>query len=223
MAYRKHIGIFAKTPRPGQVKTRLVPPLTAESACSLYESCVADLFRRVGKLKKMPVTVFYAGDEKPEFELPPRARLLEQAGESLGDRLQNAFSQLLTDTDHQAIIIGSDSPDIPLPYIRRAFQKLRHRDVVLGPTFDGGYWLIGLRNPQPSLFKDIPWSTSDVMAATLAQVQRAELSLSLLPMWYDVDDDASLSLLRTNVTAQRLAGGDRLLALEMYFDNQKDA
>lgn len=95
-------------------------------------------------------------------------------------------------------------------YLKRAFQKLKHRDAVLGPAADGGYYLIGLRAPAPALFRDIEWGTARVFAQTVDAAVRDGATLSLLPPWYDVDDAESLAMLRALCVARRAAGGTRL-------------
>ena len=122
----------------------------------------------------------------------------------------SAFKHLLGVPGSRAVLIGSDSPDLPLIHIRHAFQRLKHRDVVLGPAMDGGYYLVGARAPEPSLFVDLPWGDPGVFARTVAAVRDAGRSLALLPPWYDVDDPSSLEFLRALCTARRLGGGTRL-------------
>jgi rSAM/selenodomain-associated transferase 1 len=156
--------------------------------------------------------------------VPPRARLAAQDGDSLGERLTGAFEQMLgrqgnapsppSPRSQGAVIIGTDSPDLPLQYIQRAFQKLRHHDVVIGPAADGGYYLIGLARPCSDIFQGISWGSERVYAQTLAAVEKAGLRLSTLPLWYDVDSAHGLDMLRSAVEARRIARRDRLIAVE---------
>lgn len=215
MNQAKRLGIFVRTPVPGTVKTRLVPPLSPEQARDLYAAFLQDLFRRVSRLKNTRVTVFHAG-EAPEALAPfiPRGWALEpQRGADLGERLALAFERLLG-TAGRAVIIGSDSPDLPVQYIRRAFQRLKHKDVALGPATDGGYYLVGLRAAAPGLFEGVEWGGEAVFARTLDRVRELALSLSVLPLWYDVDDESSLRTLETLLAARRLERRDRLSATE---------
>lgn len=216
MAYPKKVGVFVKVPLPGQVKTRLVPALGEAESAELYRAFLADLFTRLSKLKKISGTIFYAGTDTRLIEplCPPRFEMVPQEGDSLGERMHNAFRRLLHDDGDRAVIIGSDSPDVPLPLLKRAFLKLKHRDVVLGPAFDGGYYLIGLRRAIASLFEDISWGTDTVFSDTLARIERDGLDLSVLPPWYDVDSPSSLSLLKSMMRARKLVGGDRLYHTE---------
>ncbi|UCH85255.1 MAG: TIGR04282 family arsenosugar biosynthesis glycosyltransferase [Candidatus Latescibacterota bacterium] len=212
MPYYKKLGIFVRVPVAGEVKTRLVPPLSPQEACDLYHAFINDLFLRVTRLKKVAGTVFYAGGNPAMIEdfVPDRFTLVPQEGDTLGERLLNAFRVLLQDEGSWAAIIGSDSPDVPLTYVKRAYLKLKHRDIVLGPAFDGGYYLIAMKSIIPSLFRDIAWGGPTVLAETLGKIQTDGLECALLPLWYDVDDTHSLALLESVLLAKRLQKIDRL-------------
>jgi hypothetical protein len=214
MAYKK-IGIFVKTPSPGASPPRLSPPLSPEEACNLHRAFVADLIVRVCRLKKVAATVFYAWRETAAIEglLPAKTALLPQRGDSPGEKLDNAFQTLLLGGS-PACVIGSDSPDVPLAYIKRAFVKLKHRDVVLGPSLDGGCYLIGLRKPAREILRGISLGEPRVLDDTLARVESQGLSLGILPPWYGVGGAASLSLLKSMMAARRIAGGERLPRVE---------
>ena len=171
---------------------------------------------RLRESKHRPV-VFLAGERSPDLDsvLDPHWEVVAQVDGSLGDRLAAAFAHLLRVPGDRAVIIGSDSPDLPLPYLKRAFQALKHRDVVLGPAVDGGYYLIGLRRTAPALFREVAWGTPTVFEQTLATIEREHLTLALAPPWYDVDDPASLRFFATLVRARRLAGAGRLRQCEL--------
>ena len=113
-----------------------------------------------------------------------------------------------------AVIVGSDSPDLPIPFIKRAFLKLKHKDVVLGPCADGGYYLIGAKRTHAALFEDIRWGESSVLEETLKKIGSERLTLSMLPLWYDIDDVHTLSLLRAILLANRIEKSGRLLSTE---------
>lgn len=220
MAYSKKLGIFVKTPRPGKVKTRLVPPLSNEKACELYRAFLQDLLGRLERLKKTDTTIFVSGDDAQEIRelAPERFRLQPQEGKDLGERLRNAFAHLLRQDRDTAVIIGSDSPDLPLVFLKRAWLKLKHRDVVLGPSSDGGYYLIGLKKAARPLFNGVSWGSDAVLEQTLDRIHEHRLAFSLLPLWYDVDTPDSLSLLRSMVLARRIEHRDRLLHTERVLD-----
>lgn len=216
MAFEKRLGVFVKVPEPGTVKTRLVPPLNAEEACRLYTAFLDDLFARVGRLRRVRGTVFYSGESPDKLTdvIPHGYNVYPQRGGSLGERLQAAFQTLLEGDDRLALIIGSDSPDIPIQYVKRAFLKLKHKDVVLGPACDGGYYMVGLKSPAPELFDDIDWGGQTVFEQTLERIYQRGLALSIMPLWYDVDTSASLSLLATMIRARRIERSGRLPATE---------
>jgi rSAM/selenodomain-associated transferase 1 len=212
MLHGKKLGIFCKVPVAGGVKTRLTPPLTPEQACALYEAFLGDLFGRLEKMKKTGTTVFYAGSEPGKITdlIPDRYGVLPQEGDSLGERLRHAFEALTGSGESAAVVIGSDSPDLPLQYIKRAFLKLKHKDVVLGPSSDGGYYLVGARSVHPGIFEDINWGSDRVFGQTVDRIRAGGLSLALLPVWYDVDTPPSLELLRSMIRARRIEGSGSL-------------
>lgn len=211
----KRLGIFVKTPVPGAVKTRLVPPLSPEDACALYRGFLADLFRRIHRLKGIRFTVFHAGDDLPALKplVPDGWELVPQEGDDLGARLTSASAHLLKGGG-RAIIIGSDSPDLPIQYIRRAFQRLKHKDAALGPATDGGYYLVGLRAPAPGVFAGVSWGGETVLRETVDNIRNSGLSLHVLPVWYDVDTESSLRQLETMMAARAIEGRDRLVETE---------
>ncbi|HXV13627.1 MAG TPA: TIGR04282 family arsenosugar biosynthesis glycosyltransferase [Candidatus Krumholzibacteria bacterium] len=195
-----------RSPVAGEVKTRLEPALTADEARDVYVAFMADFFARLRDSKYRP-TVFLSGGRSAGLEaiLDPKWSVVAQGDGDLGARLTAAFAVLLRNPGDRAVIVGSDSPDLPLAYLKKAFQSLKHRDVVIGPAIDGGYYLIGLRAPAPALFRDVHWGAANVLDETLDRVDDERLSLALLPPWYDVDDAASLRFLADLNRARRIA------------------
>lgn len=185
------LAVFAKAPIPGAVKTRLCPPLTGEQAARLYAAFVCDTVRAAQAISKP--TVFYSSDQEPlarllaENALSP-AQWQPQGDGDLGARMARVPAPCL--------ILGTDSPHLPVSFLQEALDRLAAVDVVLGPAEDGGYYLIGLRAPQPSLFQGIAWSTSAVLAQTQARAEALKLTTFLLPPWYDIDTIADLNRLR---------------------------
>jgi rSAM/selenodomain-associated transferase 1 len=212
MSYYRKLGIFVRIPESGTVKTRLVPPLADDDACALYEAFLRDLFCRLERLKKVAITVFVSGGDPSGLRdmAPERFVLVGQEGRDLGERMKNAFDSLLDAEGDMAVIIGSDSPDLPLAFIKRAFLKLKHKEIVLGPASDGGYYLIGLKRLVPRLFDGVDWGTGSVLEETLRIVHEQGMSGGLLPLWYDVDDVDSLALLRSMLLGRRIERRDRL-------------
>ena len=182
------LGLFAKLPRPGAVKTRLTPPLSADEACRLYEAFLTDLGELPNQLPEVEHTLYLVPneDEPASQALLPSWRHAWQRGGNLGERLAHALEELLA-RGGPAVILGSDHPDVPRTALRDAFAALAHDDVVLGPTPDGGYYLIGVRRPTPGLFDEVPWSSPETAARTEANAARLGKSVARLPAWSDVD------------------------------------
>jgi hypothetical protein len=224
MAYFKKLGIFVKIPREGRVKTRLVPPLSEEEAAELSLAFFRDFVGRLAKLKKIAVTVFYDGDDDEAIRayVPGNFDLVPQTGDSLGEKLLNAFKILLAQDGCVGVVVGTDSPDLPLKYIKRAYQKLKHKDLVLGPCADGGYYMIGMKSPHEELFDGISWGESAVLKETLEKTEALGLSLSLFPLWYDVDEVDTLRLLRVMMYAKRLEKSGRLMETEKVLQKIAD-
>jgi glycosyltransferase A (GT-A) superfamily protein (DUF2064 family) len=138
-----------------------------------------------------------------------------QIGASLGERLDHLLTETLVSGSERAVVMDSDSPTLPPEYISHAFDQLTAADVVIGPTRDGGYYLIGMKQPQSHLLRDVEMSTSHVLADTLALAEATRLAVSLLPTWYDVDTvddlyqlDEEIKKLRKNGSG--MATGDWL-------------
>jgi rSAM/selenodomain-associated transferase 1 len=183
--------VFAKAPIEGYVKTRLCPPLTPDEAASLHGSLVLDLLERCQALKgcdrilagaPTPDHPFF-GAMKTRFNIP----IWDQVGDDLGARMAHAFQSAFGLPYQSVIIIGTDIPGITGPLISMAFKSLQQHDIVLGPTVDGGYSLIGLRSPTPELFEQIPWSTDAVFSLTQEKANAQGLSVKTLPMLRDLD------------------------------------
>jgi rSAM/selenodomain-associated transferase 1 len=123
-----------------------------------------------------------------------------QEGEDLGARLKQAFSQAFDENVKGVVVMGSDSPTVPLECINEAFDELSHHDVVLGPALDGGYYLLGSSRYVPDLFEHISWGSPTVLQETVDALQRAGSSYSLLIEWYDIDTAEDLARLREEIT-----------------------
>jgi hypothetical protein len=193
--------VVAKKPTAGQTKTRLCPPLDAVTAAGLYACFLRDtleIMRRVPGVRR-EVVYFPAAAADYFHDLAPDMGLSLQHGADLGERLDNLLTAALAAGAAQAVVIGSDSPTLPAAYVARAFTLLDDHDVVLGPSDDGGYYLIGLCSPQPRVLRDVTMSTPHVFRDTLAVTANLGLRVALLPTWYDVDTAAELARLREEV------------------------
>jgi len=190
---------MVKAPTAGSVKTRLTPPLSAEEASVLSTCFLRDTASNVSDQPADGVIVFTPPEERNSFAgvVPQEFQLLAQRGDSLGDRLLNATTDLLAAGYDSICLINSDSPNLPPSILRSAIEALAPEGdrLVLGPAEDGGYYLIGLKHPHQILFDRIAWSTSEVLAHTVERASQISLPLVMLPQWYDVDDAVTLERL----------------------------
>lgn len=201
---RTALVVFAKAPIPGQVKTRLCPPLTPDEAATLHGSFVLDTLERtkaaVAKLK-LPLDRYLACAPSSAlvfFQIMEERQgvaLIDQVGEDVGARMRQAFDSLFARGYRRVIIVGTDIPSLPLDHYQQALTLLDSHDLVLGPAFDGGYYLIGLKRATPELFTGTPWSTDLVLAATQEKAAKLGLATALLPAWRDVDTIADVQAL----------------------------
>ena len=196
--------IFAKAPIAGQVKTRLCPPLTPDEAATLHGSFVIDMLERtkVAAIKlKLPIDRYLACAPSSTLvffqimEERQSVKLIDQVGDDLGARMEQAFATLFGKGYQRVFIVGTDVPSLPLDHYKQALALLDTHEVVLGPALDGGYYLIGLKQPRPELFAGIAWSTDRVLAATQEKAASLGLKLALIPSWRDVDSVDDLQAL----------------------------
>ena len=226
------LGVFVKEPIPGTVKTRLGAEIGLDESAHLYEQFVNDL---VGRFRKLPqrlimgyspdtvsaknwVGGLFSGDQAVSGGnetgstgglegITEKVDLWSQPSGGLGERIIAFFYHAFSDPDVESVVlIGSDSPTIPREYLLRAFEWLRHEDCVVGPSSDGGYYLIGLRRPCDELFQEVVWSESSVLSQTIEKIQQAGLSLKLLPVWYDIDSRDDLEMLKGHLSGLLLSG-----------------
>lgn len=188
--------LFAKAPIPGQVKTRLCPPLTPDEAASLHGSFVLDSLERSKaatlqqKLALDRILACAPAADHVFFKILGErhgVRLIDQIGDDLGAKMHQAASTLFGEGYRRLLIVGTDLPSLPLSIYRDALAQLDRHPVVIGPALDGGYYLLGLTRAVPELFDQIPWSTGEVLTATIARADAAGLSVGQLQPWRDVD------------------------------------
>jgi rSAM/selenodomain-associated transferase 1 len=223
------LAVMTKAPQAGRVKTRLVPPLTPEEAAELNKCFLRDTAtaisiacsrRPVGDagLKRdanashseaataaRGIAVYTPVGAESAYEdiLPADFSLLPQRGDKFGERLYFAVEDLFNCGFETVCLIDSDSPTVPAENLAEAVELLStHEDrVVLGPSDDGGYYLIGVKKPHRRLFEQIDWSTERVLNQTIQRAMELELEVKLLPSGYDVDDGASLRRLCNELLA----------------------
>lgn len=208
--------VVAKRPANGQTKTRLTPALSHAQAVSLYTCLLLDTLDLMTQVEDVEHILAYAPDNAEGYfrdRVPSCFKLYPQVGQSLGERLHHILSHCLSLGYRQAVVMDSDSPTLPPAYLRQAFAMLDDPavDVALGPCDDGGYYLIGLKQPCPSLF-DITMSTPTVAAETVAAAERAGRRVALLPTWYDVDTVQEVARLRAELDADPTAFAPRTRA-----------
>jgi uncharacterized protein len=197
------LGVMAKAPLAGEVKTRLVPPLTEQEAAELNVCFLRDMAANIASVSETEaasgLVVYTPIGSESAFDavLPEGFKLLGQRGINLGERLYNATDDLLRQGYGAVCLINSDSPTLPRTILIRAIELLASDGdrVVLGAAEDGGYYLIGLKQAHRSLFSEIAWSTSDVLARTRQRAAEIDLPVEILPPWYDVDEADTLSRL----------------------------
>ena len=198
------LTVMAKAPRAGRVKTRLSPPLTLDQTAALNICFLRDTTENLATVTHGAGLISYTpvGDEALFAGLLPETfALVPQRGDGFGERLLFAAQDILALGYGSVCLIDSDSPTVPAAAYAQAVQALAAPGdrLVLGPSHDGGYYLVGLKQPHSEPFDRISWSTSAVLAETRQRCVEANLELVELPLWYDVDDAATLALLEAEL------------------------
>lgn len=190
--------IFIKNKEKGKVKTRLAATVGDDEALRIYGQLL-ELTRAVSTESKTNRYVYYSShlEENDDWQTPIFQKRV-QLGEDLGARMCNAFETVIQ--QHQyAVIIGSDCAALNAQIIEQAFDALTTNDLVIGPAFDGGYYLLGMKQLHANLFQDIVWSTETVLRDTLLQAQKMDLSVHQLPILSDIDNETDWNnYLKTN-------------------------
>ncbi len=210
------LGIFAKYWQAGAVKTRLASAIGPAAASHVYRHFIITLLRRFGQLADRRILAFWPPDKRSEFTTLAGDDWLcvEQAAGDLGARMRHYFETAFAEGARRVVLLGSDSPTLPVAYVQRAFQQLETTPVVLGPTPDGGYYLVGASNEVPPIFDGINWSTPAVWRQTVARLEDKSCPFAQLPEWYDVDELNDLHRLRGELheLAESESGWDNLLS-----------
>jgi rSAM/selenodomain-associated transferase 1 len=179
----------------------LVPPLSFDQAAELSRALLVDQLESLTDLRDIHLYLAFAPENAAAIMktlLPPCYEMFLQIGHDLGARMENCLAELRQRGHRNILLIGGDLPPLPLDYCRQAFDFLRierHR-VVLGPSRDGGYYLVGMNGPVPELFSDMCWSHDRVLAQTTERLNRLRIEFTLLPPWFDVDCAADLDALQ---------------------------
>ncbi len=198
--------VFGKPATPGRVKTRLAATLGDREAARGYEAffCdVVEMARRFCDQQGWSLSLAWpdeGGDRLARFGVETcDAELVDQGQGDLGARMKGVVEHYFEAGEERVLIIGSDSPTLGVEHLKRAADQLEDHHVVFGPSFDGGYYLVGCRRGSHdwgALFRDIPWSTARVMEETVARVEEAGLLYELTEFWYDIDTFEDLKLAR---------------------------
>jgi len=197
----KAIILFARDPVVGQVKTRLHPFLSEALIFELYTRFLEDSIQKIGRVKSVDRFIgVYPADASGFFsrlggEFP--LQIFSQEGKDLGEKMLNAFQKRFLEGYEQVVLIGSDSPSLPVAYIEQALDSTK--DLILGPSTDGGYYLIGMSGKPVDVFAGVAWGSDTVLAQTLDRLKQTGNSLHLLPPWYDVDHPQDLKFLKTHL------------------------
>ena len=211
--------IFAKAPIPGQVKTRLCPPLTPDEAATLHGSFVIDTLERTklaaAKLKWSVDRYLACAPSSTHvffkiMEERHGVKVIDQVGDDLGARMSQACESMFARGYSHVVMVGTDVPTVPFDHFAQARAQLERHDLVLGPAFDGGYYLIALKRMAPELFTRIPWSTNQVLNLTQEKASSLGLLTTLIQPWRDVDTLADLqALIETNMADSKKPKNER--------------
>ncbi|MDH5789874.1 MAG: TIGR04282 family arsenosugar biosynthesis glycosyltransferase [Nitrospinota bacterium] len=193
--------LFAKDPVAGQVKTRLSSLLDNSTTLNLYHHFLSDSIEKVCSVAEADRFIGIASNSQTGyFEDVSRRRsvqLFVQEGDNLGERMRRAFEERFKEGYERVVIIGADSPTLPTAYIEQALQS--KKEVVIGPSTDGGYYLIGMQGKVTDVFEGVSWGTDQVLSETLDVLKGQRAEAELLPVWYDVDLPEDLRFLKTHL------------------------
>lgn len=206
------LGLFAKFPEPGRVKTRLAERIGPRAAANLAVAMTADLLQRFQgaadrrRLGYAPATLeaeqYFRQATGPAWELWP------QPERDLGGRMHAFFAAANPGPNDVTVLIGSDSPSLPEAFVAEAFTRLQDVDCVLGPATDGGYYLIGCRGAPAAIFREVDWSQPTVLSQTVQRAAEHSVRLAELPPWYDIDTLQDLQMLSGHLWLSQAAGGN---------------
>lgn len=207
------LGIFVKRPVPGIVKTRLAASVGNKRAAEIYGGFLKSIItkcetlaekRTLGYVSEQqgeddPAREYFSKFESTGYELWP------QPNGNLGHRMTEFFRTQLEQGASRVVLIGSDSPTLPVDFIQQAFQMLETKQIVIGPSTDGGYYLVGMNRFTPKIFTGIEWSSEAVLEQTVQRLKSANASLGLLPVWYDIDTIEDYRMMQAHQSAIEFA------------------
>lgn len=193
------IVLMSRAPIPGRTKTRLLPHLTANEAALMHRAFLKDMTGMLLGLKELKYDISFYLAYTPQGKeslfqglIPDEFMLFVQEGNDLGEKMYNCLNYVSKKHSKQ-LIIGSDLPTLQPGVVIDAINKLDEKDIVIGPSIDGGYYLLGLKEPLPFLFDKILWGESDVLKSTIDAIEENHgLSYGLVESWWDVDTYSDL-------------------------------
>jgi rSAM/selenodomain-associated transferase 1 len=189
---KESLLFYVKFPEKGNVKTRLAKDIGEQHTVELYKCFVLDILAMLAETPQTVCICYAPEDAEQRFRawLGDAYLYMAQQGDDLGERMNNSFQEALQHGFEKVVIIGSDLPDLPSQYIVKAFEKLRTFESVIGPSDDGGYYLLGFRNDTffPEVFQDIIWSHPLVYTETLKKLEKRGVNFFRLPEWNDIDN-----------------------------------
>ena len=197
------LAVFARAPELGMVKTRLCPPFTADEAVRFHRALVEDTLDHLGKLNRPDLSRVLLLSrplvQATDLDVPRGWTVGIQSPGDLGAKLSSFFHGAFLKEVVRVVVVGCDSPTLPLEVVDDAFEDLSRVDVTLGPAADGGYYLIGARLFLPDLFRGISWGTEGVLRQTRDVIDKLGRRYHLLVPWYDVDRPGDLEKLREEI------------------------
>jgi rSAM/selenodomain-associated transferase 1 len=219
---RPALIVFCREPVAHRAKTRLIGAMTAAAAAALSDAFIRDAIAKAVSIGPSRIVIAASaadGAERSKYfgRLARRfgAELIDQGDGSLGKRMARALEPF---SSSGALLIGTDTPSLPIPLLAASLEALRRNRVVLAPSLDGGYYALGVRGAMPPIFSAIRWGSGGVLDSTVKRLERAGIRYALGPAWYDVDRWADVMLLaehlRLLARARRRAGASPCPATE---------
>ncbi|QPJ65430.1 MAG: glycosyltransferase [Candidatus Nitrohelix vancouverensis] len=215
---KRALVLFAKDPVPGKVKTRLSPWLGDADILKIYRRFLEVGLETLASVKDADCFVgihpsMESGFFQEESRLPSGFRTFLQEGSDLGEKMRKAFQDRLREGYERVVIIGADSPSLPVAYIQQALDS--RAPLVLGPAVDGGYYLIAMGPELVDVFGGIQWGGETVLRDTASRIAALGADLELLPVWYDVDHPSDLKFLLTHLELMKGIGAKQRSLLEL--------
>ena len=210
--------MFVRFPGQGQVKSRLAKDLGEEEATNLYRCFVEDLLERFSKEAYRLRIAFYPAEKEREMRemLGDEFSYIPQTGEDLGERMKLSFLRCFSEGARSVVLIGSDIPDLPARIVDEAFLALDRNEAVIGPSVDGGYYLLGFKQDtfNGDVFMGLPWGAETVFQETMKILHMAGALVHLLPVWWDIDKPEDIAALIENSEHTGFADSKTMLYLK---------